>query len=97
MTYLKTSTTVGTPVALSDALKTCRQFTLIACKTLAGPTASPNAGTVKIGQSSAVNEQPIELEPGGERVFEYDGGVYDLNKWFMDVGTSGDGVVVIFH
>lgn len=95
--FLKTTTVAAGPTALSSDVKTCRQFTLIACKGLDGHSSSPNTSTVKIGQSSLASEQPIELEPGQERSWENTAGVYDLSKFYLSVATNGDGVVVIHH
>lgn len=96
--FLKTTTTAAGPTALSSTLLTCRKFTLIACKGLGGPTASPNTGTVYIGQSATASEQPLEMSPGDERSFgDATGPVMDLSKFYLTVGTNGDGVVVIYH
>jgi hypothetical protein len=94
--FLKTTTTAAGPTALSTT-KTTRNFTLIACKGLDGPTASPNTGKVFIGQSAAASQQPIEMSPGDERSFEKEGGVFDLASFYLTVATNGDGVVVIYQ
>lgn len=97
MTFLKTTTVAAGPTALNATTRTAHTFTVLACKGLDGPTASPNAGTVKIGQSGTASEQPWELEPGGERTWDLTGGVYDLSKFWLVVATDGDGVVVSFQ
>lgn len=97
MTFLKTTTVAAGPTALASSMTTARRFTVTACKGLDGPTASPNTGTVKIGQSATASEQPWELEPGGERTWDLASGFYDLNKFYLTVATNGDGVVVSFQ
>jgi hypothetical protein len=96
--FLKTTTTTAGPTPLSSTLLTCRKFSLIAAKGLNGPSASPNAGVVFIGQSATAGQQPIEMSPGDERSFgDANGPLMDLSKFYLTVATSGDGVVVIYH
>ena len=97
MQFLKTTTTAAGPTALRSGTTTTRKFTLIACKGLDGPTASPNTGTVQIGMSATASEQPFELAPGDERTFENVNGAYDLSKIYLTVATNDDGLVVIFQ
>lgn len=96
--FLKTTTTAAGPTPLAAALLTCRKFTLVACKGLSGPTAAPNTGKVYIGQSASASEQPLEMSPGDERSFgDVAGPMMDLSKFYLTVGTNGDGVAVIYH
>lgn len=94
---LKTATISAGPVPLVAKCTNYRTLKLIACKSLAGPTAAPNTGMVKIGNSASVNEQPIEMNPGDERSFDAAAGKQeDMAKWFMTVANDGDGVVAIY-
>lgn len=94
---LITNTNPGTPKVLATTTTEFRTLLLIACKSLAGPTAAPNTGTVYIGNSAAADEQPLEMSPGSERSFDAaDGKRESLQKWYLDVDTSGDGVVAIW-
>jgi hypothetical protein len=94
--FVITSTVAAGPTPLSSVVKNCRNFTLIAAQTLEGPTASPNTGLVKVGNSAVAAEQPIEFNPGDERGFApRDGGMYDLSQYYFTVATDGDGLVVV--
>ena len=96
--FLKTSTAAAAPVALKSTITNYNTATLIACKGLNGPTASPNTGTVKIGSSGNANEQPVEMAPGDQVVFKApSGGLWDLQGIFLKVATDGDGVVVEYR
>ena len=96
--YLITSTVAAGPTPLSSAVKNARNFTLIACKGLDGPTASPNTGVVNVGNSAAAGEQPIEFNPGDERGWSpVDGRMYDLSQFHFTVATDGDGLLVIHY
>lgn len=94
---LITSTAAANPVPLANQCTNYRKLTLIACKGLGGPTASPNTGVVSIGNSAAANEQPILLNPGDERNFDAPPHrMDDLQQWFLKVATDGDGVVAVY-
>ena len=85
------------PVALATSLTNYRTLKIVACKTLAGPTAAPNACRVNIGNSGAANQQPFDLTPGMERSFDAAPGKQeDLQKWFLAVQTDGDGVALVW-
>lgn len=91
---LITTTIAAGPTVLASVCTNYRQLTLVACKGLGGPTTSPNTGLVKIGNSSAANEQPFEMNPGDERNFDAANmKMEDLQRWFLTVATDGDGVV----
>lgn len=94
--FLITTTVAAGPTPLSSVVKNCRNFTLIAANTLQGPTASPNAGLVKVGNSALADEQPIELNPGDERGFaQRANAMYDLSQYYLAVANDGDGLVVV--
>lgn len=92
--FLKTTTVAAGPTCLVDKCTNYRQLTLIACKGLDGPSASPNTGTVYIGNSPVAGEQPFEMNPGDERSFNTaDMKMEDLQRWFVSVDNDDDGVV----
>lgn len=92
--FAKTSVTPGTPVALAAASTTFQRATIIAKKSLSG---TANAGDVKIGASASANQQPFTLSPGDEISLEAPfGKKWNFTNWYLDVATSGDGVVVIY-
>lgn len=92
--FLKTHNT-GAASALTGAQTYFRKAVVIAKKTLAGTTL--NAGNVYLGFSSATNEQLIELEPGGEYVFEPPSGAkWNFQNLYLKVLTNGDGVIVYY-
>ena len=92
---LITSTAAAAAVPLASKTTNFRQLTLIACKGLGGPTASPNTGLVRVGRS--VSSQPYELTPGTKLVFdETSGRLADLAGLFLKVATDGDGVVASY-
>lgn len=93
--FLVTSTIAAGPTRLSSTTITCRKATVLACKGLDGPTASPNSGLVKLGRSGTANQQPIEMDPGAERSLgAAEQGRMDLSKYFFVVASDGDGLVV---
>jgi len=61
---LITATVAGGPVCLAPSTTNYRSLHIIAAKSLAGPTAAPNAGRVNIGNSPTANQQPFDLTPG---------------------------------
>ena len=79
---LITTTVAAGPTPLATSVANYRSLKIIACKSLAGPTASPNAGRVNIGNSPAANQQPFDLTPGMERSFDAAPGKQeDLQRW----------------
>ena len=95
--FAKTTTVAAGPTALVGKCTNYRTLKLIACKTLAGPTASPNTGVVKVGASPNANEQPLEMNPGDERSFDAAAGKQeDMTKWYFTVANDGDGVVAVY-
>lgn len=92
--FLKTSTAAAAPVALSATALTFRTATVLAQKALDGTL---NTGNVKLGFSAAADEQPIELAPGDQQVFEVPvGQEWDFQSLYLKVATNGDGVVVLY-
>lgn len=90
------STTV--PLALSSVPKNYRTCTMIAGTALTGPTAAPNTGLVRIGLSAVNNQQPIEFQPGVERVFyAASGQMLDLSQYYLSVANANDGLILIFQ
>lgn len=91
---LKTSTAAAAPVALTAAQTYFRKAIVYGVNTLAGVA---NTGSVYIGPSATASQQPIEIAPGAEYVLEPPNGAkWNLADWYLDVGTNGDGVVVIY-
>ena len=91
---LITSLAAANPVPLASQVTNYRKLTLVGCKGLNGPTLSPNAGPVYIGNSATAGQQPFIINPGDERNFDAAvGKMEDLQRWFLVVGNNGDGVV----
>jgi hypothetical protein len=88
--------TPGTPVQASVAQKECRCLTLIAAKTIAGPTASPNTGKVRVGFSPNSGQQPLELAVGGTQQVAVGAGCFDLSCLYVDAVNAGDGVILFY-
>lgn len=96
--FLTTNTIAAGPVKLSATVANFRTATMIACKSINGPSTSANAGRVQIGVSASSNEQPIEFNPGDERVFHAAAGqMLDLSQYYLTVQNDGDGLVVIYQ
>jgi hypothetical protein len=94
---LITGTSGANPKPLATVCTNYRKLKLIACKSLAGPTVGPNTGLVKVGNSANASEQPFEMNPGDERSFDCaSGAMEDLQRWFLTVATTGDGVVAVY-
>ena len=56
-----------------------------------------NVGTIYVGIGSTNNSQPIPINPGEIVTLSMgEGQEGDLNDWYVDVETAGDGVVVIY-
>jgi len=88
----------GTPLQLSATAKNFRHATVIACKSLAGPSVAANTGMVKMGLSANPSEQPLEFNPGDERNFTAAAGqMLDLSQYYLSVANANDGVVVLFQ
>lgn len=91
---LKTIAAAATAEKLSATQKYFRQAILVAKKDLAG---TDNTGAVYLGRSSAANEQPIVIQPGGSYVLEPPNGAkFDLSDWYLDADTNDDGVVILY-
>lgn len=89
--------TAGTPVQFATTLTNYRTLRVIACKGLSGPTVSPNAARVNVGNSPTNNQQPLDMSPGMERSFDAAAGKQeDMTKWWLQIQTTGDGVVLIW-
>jgi len=96
--FITTATVAAGPTQLSSTVKNFRTATMIACKSINGPTAGPNASKVRIGLSGTAANQPIEFNPGDERVFyAAPGQMLDLSQYYLVVTTDGDGLVVIYQ
>lgn len=91
---LKTMLAADAPSPLAAVQTYFRKAIVYGVNTLAGVA---NTGSVYIGPSAAANQQPIEIAPGAEYVLEPPNGAkWNLADWYLDVGTNGDGVVVIY-
>ena len=90
---IKTVAASATPEALAADGTFFQTATLIgkkAARTL-------NAGTVYLGIGSTNDTQALEILPGEiVEITASSGQKYDLNDWYLDVATAGDGVVVIY-
>ncbi len=96
--FLITSTAAAAPVQLSSVVKNFRHATMIACKSINGPSASANAGLVQIGLSAVAGEQPIEFQPGDERSFSTASSqMLDLSQYYLKVANDGDGLVILYQ
>ena len=87
-TLRKTVAATGTPERLSSASCPVSNAILIGCKA----EQTDNATTIYIGPSSVNGKQPIPISPGGQYALAQT----DLYDWYVDVGTAGDGVVVVY-
>jgi hypothetical protein len=96
--FLKTSSSPGTPVALTAQETFFRSATVLAQKSEDGSAAAKdNAGNVYLGVKNAAGKQPYVLSPGDQIVLPNPtGSKVDFRSWFLDVQTSGDGIVVIY-
>lgn len=95
---LKTSTAAAAPVQLAASATNFRTATMIACKSINGPSAGANTGRVQIGVSATDAQQPIEFNPGDERVFHAAAGqMLDLSQYYLKVANDGDGLVVVYQ
>ena len=91
---VKTVTSSGTPEAIAADNTFFRHATIIAKK--AARTA--NTGTIYLGVTSTNDDQSIDMEPGDIwRIVAPVGSKLDLNDFYVDVTTNGDGVVVIYY
>ena len=96
--FLIQNSSTSVPKQISDTPKNFRTATLIACKSIAGPTAGANTGVVQIGVSAANNEQPLEFSPGDERVIHAAAGqMLDLSQYYLQVANANDGLVIIYQ
>jgi hypothetical protein len=90
--FLTTAKITDGPVPLC-ASKTCRQFTVAACKAKDG---TENTTDINIGRSNVANEQPLIMPPSQERTFTAPAnGRIDPHDWHFTVLSDDDGVVVI--
>lgn len=96
---LVTATIATSPKQVSSTPRQFRNALVMAQKSLDGAAAGKgNAGKVYLGMSAEANEQPIEMSPTDERVFEAPGdGRWDLSQWYMTVESDGDGLVIIYQ
>lgn len=95
---LITTTVAAGPTQFVATPHNYRVATMIACKSLAGPSAAANAGIVKVGQSGTASQQPLEFNPGDERVFHAAAGqMLDLSRYYLTVANDGDGLAIIYE
>lgn len=93
----QTSTTPGTPVAISATRLYFRQAIILGRKTLDGLGLDDNADPVVVGFDSAAGKQPIAISPGATYVLQpTPGEKWDFADLYLDVTTSGDGVAIIY-
>lgn len=98
--FLKQTTIALGPVALAPAGTFATWIMVQAQKSIAHPDngGTANAGKVFIGFSNVNGAQPIEFNPGDQFVFSAGSGrKLDLGKFFLDVLTDNDGVVVLYY
>jgi hypothetical protein len=90
---LKTNTSTTVPVAIAIAGKKFSEATFIGKKDYR----TSNTGNVWVGVTTNDNQQPFLISPGESVTVSAPKGTYfDLNKWYLDVATANDGVVVIY-
>ena len=89
----KTVAAIATPEAIAASGTYFRVATIIGKKA----ARTNNTGTVYIGIGSTNDTQPLPIYPGQTIAISMpSGGVGDLNDWYIDVETAGDGVIVIY-
>lgn len=90
---VKTVAAAGTPEPLAAGGTYFRVATVAAKKA----ARTDNVGNVYLGVGAANDSQPLKLLPAEEiEIKSPDGQRYDLNDFYLDVETAGDGVVVIY-
>jgi hypothetical protein len=63
----------------------------------AGPRTT-NTSTVYVGPISTNDFQPYPINPGAEvKLVAPDTAPFNLRDWFVDVGTTNDGITIIFQ
>lgn len=88
----KTVAASGTP----EALAADGTFFHVAKIKAIKASRAANTGTVYLGCSSSNDSQPIELGAGDEITIDVgvNGAKLDLNDFYLDVATNGDGVTI---
>ena len=95
--FLVTNSSTSIPTQLSTVPKNYQWVTFIACKSLQGPTAGPNAGKVYLGFSATANQQPLELAPGAQLTILVGAAqMYDFSQLYLAVLNANDGVVAFY-
>lgn len=99
--FVVTGTTAANPNPLSAVVKNCRMFMIIGRHKLDGlDDTGINTGKVTLGHDSTAGSgvQPILFNPTDERVWNAPAGQgFDLNRWYFNVATNGDGLVVVYE
>ena len=89
LTFSKTITTSGTPLAIRPSYTPCATVTFTA------PTT--NTGSVMVGDSTVLfsTRNGIQILPGDSYTFPFIGGngSYDLQQIFADVQVNGEKVI----
>lgn len=79
--------------ATASAHLWCRRATFLGKKA----ATTPNATAVRLGPSSGNDTQGFDLAVSGESELQaMAGSRHNLRDWYLDVGTAGDGVVILF-
>jgi hypothetical protein len=92
-TVIKTVAASGTPESIAADGTFFRHATVFAKKA----ARTVNTGVIYVGTTSVNDAQPYDLEPGDVWTIDAPaGGKLDLNDFYVDVATNGDGVVVIY-
>ena len=90
---IKIVTAAGTPEAIAADGTYFRQATIIGKKS----ARTNNTSAVYLGVSSTNDTQAITIQPGESQTISMPReGMGDLNDWYIDVETAGDGVIVIY-
>ena len=85
--------------AVTPARLTVTNNTHFRVATMTGKRAARtnNTGIVFLGLGSVNDSQPHEISPGEEIIIQAPNGEkYDLNDFFLDVVTGGDGVIITY-
>ena len=90
---IKTVAASGTPEVITDTP------TYFSYAIFLGERAvrTANTGIVYLGVTSGNDTQPLAINPGQTLSLSAPIGMeFDLNKWYLDVATNSDGIIVIY-
>lgn len=94
--FVQNVTSAGTPVQATPNPTSARTVLLIGAKSLKGPTADPNTGTVRCGFANDTNKLPLEIAKGAVQSISVAEGCIDLSQLWIDAVNSGDGLVFFY-